>query len=1094
MISMTPIMSMISKLSPRILFGALLLSSSSHALAQQSVTVSFGDDDPQPINAAFEVHLDYELDLADYQDVVIELPLPDRALFPVTTFITESSSVLFTHSSETDGFIETHRWTAAPFSTAISGRITVTVRFDSAITYAARFRTLTGTRFPFTATLSGRRRPTGDGSYTTFTPPSHTAFRTAIGAAEPELEYTGATFYGSTPATIAGTPGVVQRYVFRMIVRGNAGTRGYDWTTGTGGIPWRLDFGPAVHFLRAFAQNADAPPSSAAAPTISILTAPIPYGETNHVLGGSLTARVDRDVTPTLDWHAYSDELIVDVFLPCAGATPLTANPADHGITMTVAQAPQQVWDDPAVAGTPPDITRSLDPAVGHAQGISFGACGTGGGAVKYWNGTAGANTTVGWAMGLSPPLGASEITDALVIDRLPDGTDAVRATPAGAGDLVDFIAYFCLLPDVDFFDFDTFEDHLVSGACTPAASDGWYAVPDPGLLALGDATHVVYAAPTWGTSAPVRALSISVATHISADYAGPEYTNRIQLQGSFGDFVLGDAVIEAAPATDPYEAHATRDIVDWSCGGVSTDPAPQPSVRQLGPGGCSWLTIAPRARPNLELPRGAAIDVDVPAGVLIKKAVTPFFPAEPAPVDGIWITGACGGAGAVVAPAPADRPLHFSLCEYEDYAWNAGMPIHLEFCLDPAHLFPDGHVLDFTATFVDSDNQGAPEACPADPNYPTTATARFTVAVPPELRYFVYPTCQSDGGAAFIGQALNSGGQDLTHVALTLKIPAGATFAGVDQITNAPGAIVQVSATDPPGPTDWVGEGGIPAASVRWARLVGTGGLTLPALTGQPVSFRVRLDTTGAGGQALTSAGAAYANELSQPASATPSAFVIESCAWLEIYKFHDADGDGAQGPGEIDLNDWPFTVSSAGGVIVGQGTTDADGALAFFLPSGVYTVTESLPDSSAGPPIWSPTTPIAAPSVTQSLTLAGEDASLDFGNTCACPSADLCELYPCLVTAGAFDTQAECATAPVAACDDGNACSQDTCNPSTGQCTNTPPSCATIDYFVPVTTAGVLGGHIRCALQAGAPPICDMQDGKLRIYPGGPNLCAGP
>lgn len=1107
------------------------------ARAQEpSLTISFEDPDTatpgvledQPINASFKVKLGYSLPQGFYQDLVITFPLPDRDAFPVTRYITETSNSSFTHGSTTNGVLEVHQWTASSSGAGMGSDIEVTLRFEAETQYDVNsvprtFRTITGTAFPFTATISGRRATTEAGPYTDFSS-TVSAERVATGTPIPKWDYTGAVFFGSYAATIGGQPGVVQRYVYRVTVEGNAGIRGYDWGTGAGGMPLTLQFGSAMHFLRAWVgpdwgnYPGDAyPPSSAADPTISVLSTPVPFGEVGHAAGGTLVVRQDRPLTAPLTGVTYSNNLYVDTFFPCDGSTPIAPGTpvgiAANTITATAGTASQAVWDDPDVAGTPADLPISMVDPTGLSNPVNLGACGEGGSLLKYYDGTAAANNTISWPIALTPPVGAASIIDALLVDQIPDGTDDVYTYRTGSGHFTDFTTYFCELPGIDHFDAVAFDAFLDSDACQPAIVDGSYDKPPAGL---DQPTHVVFHAPEWGGDGvdAVRMLGFYVFTHVRADYTsavyGSEYTNRAQFQGTFDGQPLGNALAEEPTEpprvnVDDFEAYAIRSVIDWSCGAIEARTDLQPSLRELNPGDCSWLEFRPRARPGFAQPRNAIFDVEVPDGVVIMKPVPPYFSAEPAPIDGIWSAGGCiVPGGQIIDPLPSDRPLRFELgtaaspCDYLDFS---GIQLGIEFCLDPDYPFADGQSLDFTAVLVGSDNQGTPAQCPDHQDFPTTASVAFSADVPAELEYFIAPSCQVGGGAAFVGQASNTGGETLTGVELTLKIPriadgsdVDASFVGVDQITNAPTAIVQVSTQDPA--VTWVAVGdmagaGITNADVRWVRLVDPSapGITIPALTGAPVSFRVLLQAPGATGSALASAGTAHASEISVPVEAAPPSFVLGSCAWLRITKFYDADADGQQDAAETGLEAWPFTVVSATGAIAAAGATDGDGRLDMLLPGGTYAVSESLP--AANGPTWAPTTPAGAPSVTQiaAIAIGGGDVSLSFGNSCSCPDgdADLCTSVSCQnVDLLGFGQAAECAPSAEPTCDDGDACTTDSCDPASGACTHQQPGCDAVDYFIPVSDAtGEIVGHVRCVLQDGEAPDCIMEAGKVKVFP---------
>ncbi len=102
-------------------------------------------------------------------------------------------------------------------------------------------------------------------------------------------------------------------------------------------------------------------------------------------------------------------------------------------------------------------------------------------------------------------------------------------------------------------------------------------------------------------------------------------------------------------------------------------------------------------------------------------------------------------------------------------------------------------------------------------------------------------------------------------------------------------------------------------------------------------------------------------------------------------IYKFHDLNGDGVhQSQNEPFLQGWTFTITQTVPppaqtiATVVTGTQGLPG-VCINLPAGAtYAITETLP------PLWFPTTPPNAPSVTQTITLVPNQGpvTLLFGN----------------------------------------------------------------------------------------------------------------
>jgi hypothetical protein len=103
-----------------------------------------------------------------------------------------------------------------------------------------------------------------------------------------------------------------------------------------------------------------------------------------------------------------------------------------------------------------------------------------------------------------------------------------------------------------------------------------------------------------------------------------------------------------------------------------------------------------------------------------------------------------------------------------------------------------------------------------------------------------------------------------------------------------------------------------------------------------------------------------------------------------LIIYKFEDVNENGEYDDGEPMLEGWEFTVvrqtppigelSASAIMLIGTGTTDADGELGFsgLVPASDYNVTETLKDG------WVNTTPLSQ----DAEVVAGEVTELWFGN----------------------------------------------------------------------------------------------------------------
>ena len=118
----------------------------------------------------------------------------------------------------------------------------------------------------------------------------------------------------------------------------------------------------------------------------------------------------------------------------------------------------------------------------------------------------------------------------------------------------------------------------------------------------------------------------------------------------------------------------------------------------------------------------------------------------------------------------------------------------------------------------------------------------------------------------------------------------------------------------------------------------------------------------------------------------------VVPETADLNVYKFYDANGNGAWDADEVPLFGWAMTAASNAGTIGTQLTQSPDGITTFSgldVANNPYSVTEGTAGATwqqsasivNGAPTGSPTNPVTG------LTLvAGQTAEVIFGNYCTC------------------------------------------------------------------------------------------------------------
>jgi hypothetical protein len=215
---------------------------------------------------------------------------------------------------------------------------------------------------------------------------------------------------------------------------------------------------------------------------------------------------------------------------------------------------------------------------------------------------------------------------------------------------------------------------------------------------------------------------------------------------------------------------------------------------------------------------------------------------------------------------------------------------------------------------------------------------------------------------------------------------------------------------------------------------------------------------------------------ELS-PVSGEGAPYDVGTCpASIAVTKFFDTDGDGVRDAGEPGIAAWAIEVRDAESNLVDSGVTDQDGAIAFEVPLGDYTVTEVLPEDADV--TWLVTTPGGlSRAVTAGMT---DPVQIAFGNRCTCDDDDACTTDTCVAPG-------VCASTPVdLACDAPDACSVSpgACDPATGQCAYDPVACDAVPIYAVVEDAdGQAVGTVQCFLFAGETLECDATDGVLNV-----------
>lgn len=1040
------------------------------AHAQSSPTLSVVAPTTKVINPDnMNVSLQYNLTGGTYAPAEIVLVMPAGALYASSSF-----PDTFTHVESPAG---THRWrTANPFvvdNVGTAGSINVNVDLPT-------WTTIAGTNFAWQATLGGTYTPTA-GTATTLAVTSNTAVTATTANATWTHWNAGLSDYSWYVHPSLG-PGALITYDLRQATTG--------WQPIAEGYTYRMDLGTGLYFVRAYSDYNNGWPPPGSNPLV-IDEQPV---ELTTVGGGVVRAHMPAGATlgandlrqpSNSDYpHGHPAHLYVQAFVPCS-AIPLSS--------AALSSAPYLV-DISSTAhfrtpggGIGPELSV-MTPGVQAPSGMVGGprGCFEGGGLDKYYDGeTVGPDINDAFNLAVEPPKATLPI-EAMLVDLIPAGMSDV--SPSNA---VGFTTYYCVLTPGTQFSIATFVGSYLGGPCKTTKP------ADPTTV-----THVVWYDADWGAGGAIGTLYANVYLRIPADFvAGGSrdlvnvsyFNGRAEMDGAHAGLEsLGDQ----DPAThrgntDPWQDSVTHHVV------AGSEPYPEErtdyttNTHLMAPGDFRFVDQRFYVNRWREPARNPTVTTTVPTGVLIEAP-----PGQgPAIQTTMYDSGECDAlppGPRLHEPSTTERPLvwHFGT-QADPYRMRYYcIYTRVWFRTDPTYPWINGQAVDITHTITAENSLVVP---------PAALVQHFTMAVPPEVQVEVKPACAQEpdeSGAfppAFVVSTTNTAGAALSNVSTTFTVPrAGvdggtgdATFAGVSIMgTMPPGASFQVSADG----TSFGPLGSIVAGDVTHVRL-GAFGL---APFGAPVSFIVHLATTAASDTTLVGRARIVSDQIANGDSGASEAFVVGSCHALTISKFYDADGNGAFDGSDAMLWQWPFTIANDG-VVIASGITDEDGVLSVVVPEGTYTVAEVMPPGAI---TWHATTPHDAPSATRTVTIDGADVALTFGNDCACPDADgdLCTWAECrILLAGARRvvpvkaSDASCGPDVEPTCVPTGQCGSAACNPQTGACTYDGPSCAAVDFYVPVKGAdGAVVGNAHCRLQNGQPPDCDLDEaGRLAIIP---------
>lgn len=1094
-----------------------LVGGAAHA---QTVSLTFSGTEPHAINSQWQVLVNYNLPAGAYSNLQIELTMPDAATHPVLQLINQAAASEWTYTNQTLSPTQQRLvWTLPSLSTpqAISGQFVVTVKAPTAAwmnnTY---YYTKPGTPFPFTARLTGN-----SGAFDV----TDSATRTVTGAPTINWQYTLSP-YRSFTTTIGGQPSIVMRYNLRAYVCGNAATEGFDGTNY--GLGFRVNLGSGLHFLNAWwgDNNGTWPGSNFTGPEASVLSTPTAYGQVGHAPGGAITARWNSPLAPSENSCAYTYNFYVDVAYPCSEgpwnyalpAFQMSVDDPTAGASGTQARA---FWKDFAGA-----VTTLQLPVISEYNGNGFTECGGNAGVAKYWDGAASPGAMVAWALVFTPPYGATLDAGTVIVDKLPPVTNPVEDLLAYKDTNPGLSAaqyYWCNLsaevPAVDYFTGSQLQAYIGAGKCqlgvTPPGNPTGTRPPD----GMSPVTHYAILLPTTtgqASSYPTQdgmpvSMSFYVYTRIPTGQT-TDYVNCTQLIGSYDNNAgqMGTDLTQESPSgsepNDPWEDCATKTIPTVACPYPYTDPSWFTTT--LAPGQCRHWYFYPWRYEQALLPLNPTYRVTVPAGIKVMDvASVPYAESQP---DGTQVYGTCGAqslpAISVVTPEPFPSAVTTAPTAIDISFGSSANPCTLEysysnyfainFCVDDQQAWANGQALEVKVEATGAAN--GPSDWDAQCGAIVSAKSRsvnFVLAVPPEMRAFVSPSCGPGGAPSFVVEGKNTGGVNLTEADLVFAIPAGTTLTSA-QVLEAPAGALLEMANSASGP--WV-----PVAASGTAthvKLSLPSGVVLPPVSNNRMSFEVVL-AGGTNGSDLTATGTLSANPLAEPAVGSGT-FTVGSCVPVTIQKFWDIDFDGVRDANEPGLSGWVFEVTTSLGGLVAQPVTDTTGEVTLQVPAGTYSVAEQIPPSpSPFTPDWVPTT--GGPSEPLIIAVGSGPQTLTFGNACGCPENtdnDLCTERLCVRVANdeVVDIKDFACTDETPIDCDGNACTTQVCDPAIG-CVEGSSSASPCEdevvYFLPIRdgTNGLVAA-IRCVVPTdGSAPSCDTDAGQLVLYPDQGGACGG-
>jgi len=844
-------------------------------------------------------------------------------------------------------------------------------------------------------------------------------------------------------------PGQFRRYVFAV---GNRSQAPID-----AGTSWSIDLGDNLYFVAA--GGATNPQNFAEDLNFTFGGLPIPFTKAT----GPISATFDLAAS-----DANIGTVWVDAFVPCDDLAKTSADAATL--------APTYVTRGSSAA-TATDFlgnVASLSVQGGDIAGPDLTlVCGSGGSLNKSEAFIGESGTRFGWQITLSPGVGVTSISDAMIVDELPAETIAIDhySHSSFTYNTESFTYYYC--------DFDGVFTGQFGVAQFLAQRDARCRTTG---FVVGD-THMVMFAPEFAANAGESLGSVAsffwttVSMAWSEANIGARLSNRAYFNGTTIYGARGDTILEVTNE-DPWEDLQASDLVPdlSSMLNVGTWTITSP-VDANGGSGTAIFTLD-----NLitgRWPINPHIEIDVPAGVTITQVLLPqLFSAncESPLLPGTIPTGPFTSGTIAFTIGSAAEPWRWAPDACSTY-------MHVAFTVDPSYPFIDRQAIPFVVRATADAPTGVATKTYNSTVLVTTgmdvqlASECWEAAVDP-----LVPAPPAAGLGLFRAVAVNRGSDDLDDIELRYTVPANATYVTAFPGEDFPaGVSLQVSRN---GGSTW---SALPAgtdSAVTDVRIQGFSieGLGVNAL--RP-SFYVGVLPTGDGSVIGSAWMETQTNQLGR--TPTKETGFVACTGTVVVEKFFDANGSGARERDEPTLGaGFGFAVDLGGGALL-TGTTDGEGrATIAGVPEGTWPILETATPTIQG--TWQPTTTVSV------TVVEGAVATVAFGNDCECASNNKCQTGTCDATGactfanvsdgticgnlgdlcnGEMVCQAgQCITEPPINCDDRDMCTTDTC--SNGNCETTEKSCkGGLAYYTPVTSAD---GKVVGAF------VCFVEDGKVR------------